>query len=199
MCLPINNNMKTCKIEGCDKECDKGRRYCHEHYLQNRAEQRKAKKAAGLKVRTKWIKNCEICGQEFEAINKHISKYCPECWNKIKYKNLEADNNYNFKGERGEHRIIVENLLGRKLSYNEVIHHLDGNSKNNSIDNLLLLSRSSHVSLHRYLNLEGAILENKFGDEYYEKWRSSLKVLSLAWLSSNNVEYTLASDIIELK
>ena len=99
----------------------------------------------------------------------------------------------------GEHRFIVENLLQRKLSYNEVIHHLDGDSKNNNLDNLLLLSRSNHVSLHRYLNLEGAILENKFGVEYYEKWRSSLKVLSLAWLSSNNMEYTLATDIAELK
>ena len=199
MCLLLNNSMKICKIEGCNNECDKNTRYCHKHLLERKAQQRAARKAAGLKVRTTWTKQCLLCGADFEAVNKHISKYCPECWNKIKHKTLGADNNYNFKEEMGEHRFIVENLLQRKLSYNEVIHHLDGNSKNNSIDNLLLLSRSSHVSLHRYLNLEGAILENKFGTEYYEKWRSSLKVLSLAWLSSNNIEYTLATELVELK
>ena len=187
--------MKICKIEGCNKECDKGRRYCHEHFLARKAEQRKARKDAGLKVRTKWIKNCIICGNEFEAINKHISKYCPVCWNNIKNKTLDSNNNYSYVGEKCEHRVLVENIIGRPLEYNEVIHHLDGNPKNNDLSNLLILSRGKHVSLHQYLNLEGAILQNQLGDEYYEKWKSLIKPLSLNWLNTNNTEYIIVDTI----
>lgn len=193
--MPINNNMKTCKVEGCDKECDKGRRYCHEHYLQSRAEQRKLKKAAGLKIRTKWIKNCEVCGEKFEAINKHKSKYCPICWNNLKYKTLDSNNNYERVKDKCVHRLLIENLLSRKLHYNEVIHHLDGNCKNNDLSNLLILSRSKHGALHQYLNLEGAILQNQLGNEYYEKWKTLIKPLSLNWLNSSNTEYIIADNI----
>ena len=86
MCLLLNNSMKICKIEGCNNECDKNTRYCHKHLLERKAQQRAARKAAGLKVRTTWTKQCLLCGADFEAVNKHISKYCPECWNKIKHK-----------------------------------------------------------------------------------------------------------------
>lgn len=34
-----------------------------------------------------------------------------------------------------EHRIVMENYLGRILDTNEVVHHIDGNKKNNSIEN----------------------------------------------------------------
>lgn len=36
--------MKICCIEGCNCEADSGRKYCHKHFLQRKAEQRKAKK-----------------------------------------------------------------------------------------------------------------------------------------------------------
>lgn len=46
------------------------------------------------------------------------------------------------------HRLIVENYLGRILKDDEVIHHKDFNRKNNSIENLLVLSQSEHSKLH---------------------------------------------------
>jgi hypothetical protein len=46
------------------------------------------------------------------------------------------------------HRVIVEQHLGRKLSYNEVIHHIDHNPKNNDISNLELTTRSKHGKHH---------------------------------------------------
>lgn len=192
MCLPLNNNVekKICCIEGCENECDKGRRYCHRHFLDRKAEQRAARKAAGLKVKTTYKVQCIVCGKTYDAFRKN-AKFCSDCFKKVMNKDLESDNNY------GEHRLLAENVIGRKLTYNEVIHHLDGNSQNNSLDNLILLSRSKHTSLHRHINIEGAILEAKFGTEFYDKWITSIKVLSLAWLNSNNIEYKTLKEIEE--
>lgn len=47
-----------------------------------------------------------------------------------------------------EHRYIMTNYLNRELSYNDVVHHKDGNKKNNDISNLELLSRKEHASGH---------------------------------------------------
>ena len=46
------------------------------------------------------------------------------------------------------HRVIMENYLGRMLEDNEVVHHKDHNKKNNSIDNLELLTYREHNELH---------------------------------------------------
>ena len=47
-----------------------------------------------------------------------------------------------------EHRFIMEQSLGRKLTYNEVVHHKDGNQRNNKLSNLEVQTRSSHSSHH---------------------------------------------------
>lgn len=47
-----------------------------------------------------------------------------------------------------EHRVVVENALGRLLSDNEIVHHLDENKKNNRLDNLEVMSRSAHTRHH---------------------------------------------------
>ena len=46
------------------------------------------------------------------------------------------------------HRYTMEQYLGRKLSFNEIVHHMDGNICNNDISNLKLVSRSEHM--HKY-------------------------------------------------
>ena len=46
---------------------------------------------------------------------------------------------------RVEHRIIMEDMLGRSLTSNEVVHHRDGNRSNNSPDNLQLMTQSQHT------------------------------------------------------
>lgn len=52
------------------------------------------------------------------------------------------------KGYVLEHRVVMENHIGRLLTDDEIIHHKDENKKNNSIDNLELLTRSKHTALH---------------------------------------------------
>ena len=47
------------------------------------------------------------------------------------------------------HRVTVEAFLGRKLEQSELVHHIDGNKTNNKIENLKLISRSSHAKEHQ--------------------------------------------------
>lgn len=51
-------------------------------------------------------------------------------------------------GIRREHRIIMEKHIGRRLKPDEIVHHIDYNKTNNSIDNLTIMNRSEHLKLH---------------------------------------------------
>jgi hypothetical protein len=44
------------------------------------------------------------------------------------------------------HRIVIENKIGRLLTKDEVVHHIDNNGKNNDPENLILTTRSEHKS-----------------------------------------------------
>lgn len=46
------------------------------------------------------------------------------------------------------HRRVMEDHLGRTLTADEIVHHIDGNKTNNDITNLKLETRSSHMKVH---------------------------------------------------
>ena len=46
------------------------------------------------------------------------------------------------------HRIVAEQKLGRKLEKGEIVHHIDGNKRNNNPDNLMVMTQSEHARLH---------------------------------------------------
>lgn len=51
---------------------------------------------------------------------------------------------------RSFHVILMEERIGRKLFDDEVVHHIDGDTTNNDISNLALMTKSAHSRLHRH-------------------------------------------------
>lgn len=46
------------------------------------------------------------------------------------------------------HRIIMENIIGRYLSENEVVHHINHNRQDNRIENLKVMDKKEHMRMH---------------------------------------------------
>ena len=51
-----------------------------------------------------------------------------------------------------EHRKIIENQIGRKLTNNEVVYHIDGNKKNNNKNNLVEMSKEEYNQIYHNVN-----------------------------------------------
>jgi len=55
---------------------------------------------------------------------------------------------YTKRFGKPEHVFFAEQVLGRELRPDEVVHHIDRNKRNNSLDNLVVMTRSEHSKLH---------------------------------------------------
>lgn len=47
-----------------------------------------------------------------------------------------------------EHRVIMEEYLGRKLSSDEIVHHINGEYRDNRPENFELVTRAEHIKVH---------------------------------------------------
>ena len=50
---------------------------------------------------------------------------------------------------RPTHRVIAEQKICRQLRPGEVVHHIDGDRRNNHPDNLEVMTQAEHINLHR--------------------------------------------------
>lgn len=46
------------------------------------------------------------------------------------------------------HRLLMERKIGRYLTSDEIVHHIDGDVQNNTIENLQLMDKSTHHKNH---------------------------------------------------
>lgn len=115
---------------------------------------------------------CLQCGKKFKEFLARIKegrgKYCSKkCLNLSKRETAKGKNNPFYKngktitshgyielsggnGRRYEHRVVMEQHLGRKLTSDEVVHHIDGDKKNNDISNLMIFpDTQEHIRFHR--------------------------------------------------
>ncbi|WP_413936354.1 HNH endonuclease [Nitrospira sp. BLG_1] len=60
-----------------------------------------------------------------------------------------------------EHRLLVEQNIGRKLLESEVVHHRNGKRDDNRIENLVVMDRAAHSRMHAVQILEIAILRER--------------------------------------
>jgi hypothetical protein len=56
--------------------------------------------------------------------------------------------NGNKDGYVREHRLIMEDILGRYLLEDEIVHHIDENGLNNCPSNLQVMTASEHTTHH---------------------------------------------------
>lgn len=50
---------------------------------------------------------------------------------------------------RREHVAVMERYLKRQLTQKEIVHHVNGNKQDNTLNNLRVMSRSEHTRLHK--------------------------------------------------
>ena len=167
---------KYCSMECSGKAFSKkNRKYaicpiCGKEFRKRRSESKYCSNKCSAQGRTtKTAIKCDECGKEFERVNCHIRgqhNFCSrECQWKWHAKTNKRENHANWNGGiyhhdgyiflkqedgtyKAEHRIVMEEKLGRKLDPHEIVHHLDENKSNNSPENLVVMDRLEHAKLH---------------------------------------------------
>lgn len=109
---------------------------------------------------------CQQCKKQFEVYKSQKAKFCSkQCQssfysgkNHPRWKNGCIDSQgykqicINSKTIT-EHRYFVEQKIGRKLSKDEHVHHINGNKTDNRLENLYLFSTNSdHIKYHNSKN-----------------------------------------------
>lgn len=74
---------------------------------------------------------------------------------------VDSQSKHNYQPE---HRLVMEEAIGRKLSQDEHVHHIDANKQNNAIDNLALLTAEQHGIFNRIMKVCKTTNSNNFAE-----------------------------------
>ncbi|MEK9207166.1 MAG: HNH endonuclease [Patescibacteria group bacterium] len=135
----------------------------------NKVSTRKTKQCIKCRIAPS-IKFCKGCNKR---LNRAIRNWCKRCYlkelsSRKQYGSFNPiwkggitmhsdgyiyikDRSHPFSDKQGyvlEHRIVMEKHIGRYLSKNEIIHHMNEVKNDNRIENLRIMTLSEHTILH---------------------------------------------------
>ncbi len=107
-------------------------------------------------------RQCELCGSSFLYRPEHEgrARFCSmSCRSKTVARSNAAargdaqrdrgeGRTYRKRNGRHEHRLVAEQTLGRPLKAGEIVHHIDGNIRNNDPSNLQVMTQAEHMRAH---------------------------------------------------
>lgn len=70
------------------------------------------------------------------------------------YLEIKHESSRKKDGYIREHRLVMEQHLGRKLVKGEIVHHINGDKLDNRIDNLEITNRTDHKKMHKDIGKE---------------------------------------------
>ena len=119
----------------------KGYVFSKECVLKRAAKHKGFKMPESTKRKLSEMKSCHFNGLNgYGHIKPHNMgyelAYCPD------HPHAHADGYVMF------HTVMMERHIGRYLNDDEVVHHINGNRSDNRIENLMLMNKKEHMTMH---------------------------------------------------
>ena len=178
--------MITLKCQACGKPFLA--KNCHRNYRKNCSKKcfYSTKKGKPSRPRLGFYKNCIICNKSFYVNKMSKRKYCSShCyWKDLKgkyagkkhpqwtggksinhygYMVIKSPNHPNKTANNSvlKHRLVAEKHLGRYLTLQEVVHHINDKKLDNRPMNLYVFTnKSKHTIFHRKVNSNKVLLNS---------------------------------------
>lgn len=88
-----------------------------------------------------------------KTLNEELNpeRMTPSTRAKLRKAKLDSGDGSSYEKFYGRHlhRLVAESVIGRPLIAGEVVHHIDGNKRNNAPENLVVFgSQAEHAAWH---------------------------------------------------